>query len=124
MQSSILLIVFLPLATAIVAGLFGGAIGKTPAKVLTTAGLLASCALSWPIFLAFLGGTAEAQVVPVLQWVQSGNLSFDWALRVDTLTAVMLVVITSVSALVHLYSWGYMDEDPNQQRFFAYLSLF
>ena len=124
MQSSILLIVFLPLATAIVAGLFGGAIGKTPAKVLTTAGLLASCALSWPIFLAFLGGTAEAQVVPVLQWVQSGNLSFDWALRVDTLTAVMLVVITSVSALVHLYSWGYMDEDPHQQRFFAYLSLF
>ena len=124
MQSSILLIVFLPLATAIVAGLFGGTIGKTPAKVLTTVGLFASCALSWPIFLDFLCGNAEAQVVPVLQWVQSGDLSFDWALRVDTLTAVMLVVITSVSALVHLYSWGYMDEDPSQQRFFAYLSLF
>ncbi|WP_226660407.1 NADH-quinone oxidoreductase subunit L [Alteriqipengyuania lutimaris] len=124
MQSSILLIVFLPLATAIVAGLFGGTIGKTPAKVLTTVGLFASCALSWPIFLDFVGGNAEAQVVPVLQWVQSGDLSFDWALRVDTLTAVMLVVITSVSALVHLYSWGYMDEDPSQQRFFAYLSLF
>ena len=124
MQSSILLIVFLPLATAIVAGLFGGTIGKTPAKVLTTVGLFASCALSWPIFLDFLGGNAQAQVVPVLQWVQSGDLSFDWALRVDTLTAVMLVVITSVSALVHLYSWGYMDEDPSQQRFFAYLSLF
>tara|TARA_R100001224_G_scaffold80465_2_gene50422 strand:- start:602 stop:2662 length:2061 start_codon:yes stop_codon:yes gene_type:complete len=123
-QSSILLIVFLPLATAIVAGLFGGTIGKTPAKVLTTVGLFASCALSWPIFLDFLGGNAQAQVVPVLQWVQSGDLSFDWALRVDTLTAVMLVVITSVSALVHLYSWGYMDEDPSQQRFFAYLSLF
>ncbi|MBH1944146.1 NADH-quinone oxidoreductase subunit L [Erythrobacter sp. YJ-T3-07] len=124
MQSSILLIVFLPLATAIVAGLFGGTIGKTPAKVLTTVGLFASCALSWPIFLDFLGGNAQAQVVPVLQWVKSGDLSFDWALRVDTLTAVMLVVITSVSALVHLYSWGYMDEDPSQQRFFAYLSLF
>ncbi|MEL7719216.1 NADH-quinone oxidoreductase subunit L [Citromicrobium bathyomarinum] len=124
MQSSILLIVFLPLATAIVAGLFGGTIGKTPAKVLTTVGLFASCALSWPIFLDFLGGNAQAQVVPVLQWVQSGDLSFDWALRVDTLTAVMLVVISSVSALVHLYSWGYMDEDPSQQRFFAYLSLF
>jgi NADH-quinone oxidoreductase subunit L len=62
--------------------------------------------------------------VPVLQWVQSGSLSFDWALRVDTLTAVMLVVITTVSALVHLYSWGYMSEDPDQPRFFAYLSLF
>ncbi len=54
----------------------------------------------------------------------SGDLTFDWALRVDTLTAVMLVVITTVSALVHLYSWGYMDEDPDQPRFFAYLSLF
>ncbi|MBY8335829.1 NADH-quinone oxidoreductase subunit L [Alteriqipengyuania sp. NZ-12B] len=124
MQSSILLIVFLPLAAAIVAGLFSGSIGKVPAKLITTGALFASCALSWPIFLAFLGGNAEAQVVPVLQWVQSGDLSFDWALRVDTLTAVMLVVITSVSALVHLYSWGYMDEDPSQQRFFAYLSLF
>ena len=124
MQSSILLIVFLPLAAAFVAGLFGGAIGKVPAKVITTGALFASCALSWPIFLGFLGGAADAQVVTVLQWVASGDLAFDWALRVDTLTAVMLVVITSVSALVHLYSWGYMDEDPNQQRFFAYLSLF
>jgi NADH-quinone oxidoreductase subunit L len=59
-----------------------------------------------------------------MQWVQSGSLSFDWALRVDALTAVMLVVITTVSALVHLYSWGYMEEDPDQPRFFAYLSLF
>jgi NADH:ubiquinone oxidoreductase subunit 5 (subunit L)/multisubunit Na+/H+ antiporter MnhA subunit len=58
-------------------------------------------------------------------WVQLGDArQFDWALRVDTLTAVMLVVITTVSALVHLYSWGYMEEDPDQPRFFAYLSLF
>ena len=63
-------------------------------------------------------------MTPVLKWVESGALSFDWALRVDALTAVMLVVITSVSALVHLYSWGYMEEDPDQPRFFAYLSLF
>jgi NADH-quinone oxidoreductase subunit L len=62
--------------------------------------------------------------VQVLHWVQSGSLTFDWALRVDTLTAVMLVVVTTVSALVHLYSWGYMEEDPDQPRFFAYLSLF
>src|SRR5690606_1902314 len=65
-----------------------------------------------------------ATVVPVLRWVESGALSFDWALRVDALTAVMLVVINTVSALVHLYSWGYMEEDPDQPRFFAYLSLF
>ena len=118
------IIVFAPLLAAIVAGLAGRAIGNVPAKLLTTGALFVSCALSWPIFLSFLGGTAEAHVAPVLQWVHSGSLTFDWALRVDTLTAVMLVVITTVSALVHLYSWGYMDEDPDQPRFFAYLSLF
>ena len=67
---------------------------------------------------------AEAQVVPVLDWIRSGDLVVDWALRVDALTAVMLVVVTTVSALVHLYSWGYMAEDDSQPRFFAYLSLF
>ena len=120
----ILFIVFLPLLAALIAGLGNRMIGNVPAKLVTTAALFASCGLSWPIFLAFMGGTAEAHVVPVLHWVQSGSLTFDWALRVDTLTAVMLVVITTVSALVHLYSWGYMDEDPDQPRFFAYLSLF
>jgi NADH-quinone oxidoreductase subunit L len=120
----ILFIVFLPLLAAIVAGLGNRAIGNVAAKSVTTGALFVSCALSWPVFLGFLNGTAEAEVVQVLKWVQSGSLSFDWELRVDTLTAVMLVVITSVSALVHLYSWGYMDEDPDQPRFFAYLSLF
>ena len=121
---SILLIVFLPLLAAIVAGLGNRALGNLPSKLITTGALFASCALSWPIFYGFLTGTETAAVVPVLQWVQSGDLTFDWALRVDTLTAIMLVVITSVSALVHLYSWGYMEEDPDQPRFFAYLSLF
>ena len=60
----------------------------------------------------------------MLHWIQSGTLTVDWALRVDALTAVMLVVVTTVSSLVHLYSWGYMEEDPGQPRFFAYLSLF
>ncbi|MEZ5696004.1 MAG: NADH-quinone oxidoreductase subunit L [Sphingomonadaceae bacterium] len=120
----ILLIVFLPLLAAIVAGLGNRMLGNTLAKSITTGALFISCGLSWPIFINFLTGSAEASVVPVLTWVQSGTLSFDWALRVDTLTAVMLVVVTSVSALVHLYSWGYMDEDPDQPRFFAYLSLF
>ena len=123
-MSSILFIVFLPLAAAIIAGLGNKKLGFVPSKVVTTGALFISCALSWPIFLSFLNGSAEATVVPVLQWVKSGNLDFAWALRVDTLTAVMLVVITSVSALVHLYSWGYMSEEPDQPRFFAYLSLF
>lgn len=124
MQTSILLIVFLPLLAAIVGGLGNRALGNTVVKSLTTGALFISCALSWPIFIGFLGGDVEATVVPVLKWVESGTLTFDWALRVDTLTAVMLVVITTVSALVHLYSWGYMEEDPDQPRFFAYLSLF
>ena len=123
-MTSILIIVFLPLLAAIVGGLGNRALGNFPVKLITTGALFVSCALSWPIFLGFVAGDAAATVVPVLQWVQSGSLDFDWALRVDTLTAVMLVVITSVSALVHLYSWGYMDEDPDQPRFFAYLSLF
>ena len=120
----ILIIVFAPLLAAIVGGLGNRMLGNTIVKSITTGALFVSAALSWPIFLAFVAGTAEPSVVPVLQWVRSGDLAFDWALRVDTLTAVMLVVITTVSALVHLYSWGYMEEDPDQPRFFAYLSLF
>ncbi|NNF94164.1 MAG: NADH-quinone oxidoreductase subunit L [Altererythrobacter sp.] len=120
----ILLIVFLPLLAAIIAGLGNRMLGNTIAKSLTTGALFISCILSWPIFVGFLSGSMEASVIPVLKWVESGTLSFDWVLRVDALTAVMLVVITTVSALVHLYSWGYMEEDPDQPRFFAYLSLF
>ena len=123
-MQSIILIVFLPLLAAIIAGLGGRIIGKVPAKLLTTGALFASCALSWPIFLSYLADDATATVVPVLDWIHSGDMAVDWALRVDTLTAVMLVVVTTVSSLVHLYSWGYMEEDPSQPRFFAYLSLF
>ncbi|ATY31317.1 NADH-quinone oxidoreductase subunit L [Sphingomonas psychrotolerans] len=122
-MSPILLIVFLPLIAAVVAGLSNKAFGSVLPKALTTGALFVSCALSWPIFLQYLHG-AEATVVPVLTWMNSGDFHSDWSLRVDALTAVMLVVITSVSALVHLYSWGYMSEDPDQPRFFAYLSLF
>ena len=123
-MNAILFIVFLPLAAAIIAGLGNRMLGNTIAKLLTTGALFTACALSWPIFLSFVAGTAQPSVTPVLHWVQSGNLRFDWALSVDALTSVMLVVVTTVSALVHLYSWGYMEEDPDQPRFFAYLSLF
>jgi NADH-quinone oxidoreductase subunit L len=118
------LIVFLPLLAAIVAGLGNRAIGNTAAKAITTGALFVSCALSWPVFIGFLTHTGHAEVVPVLQWIRSDDFNVLWSLRVDTLTAVMLVVITTVSALVHLYSWGYMAEDDSQPRFFAYLSLF
>ena len=120
----ILALVFAPLLASIVAGLGQRAIGATAAKLVTTGALFLSAALSWPIFLGFIAGDLTASVTPVLTWMQSDAFRVDWALRVDSLTAVMLVVITTVSALVHLYSWGYMAEDPDQPRFFAYLSLF
>jgi NADH-quinone oxidoreductase subunit L len=120
----LIFIVFLPLLAAIVAGLFGRWIGSTVAKVVTTGALFIGALLSWPIFFHYIGGTAAPAVIPVMTWIHSGTLTVDWALRVDALTAVMLVVVTTVSSLVHLYSWGYMEEDPSQARFFAYLSLF
>ena len=117
-------IVFLPLLAAIVAGLGNRLLGNVIAKSITTGALFASCAMSWPIFIGFLTGSQTTHVEQVLTFIQSGNLAVNWALRVDALTAVMLVVVTSVSSLVHLYSWGYMAEDDSQPRFFAYLSLF
>ncbi|QXQ04844.1 NADH-quinone oxidoreductase subunit L [Sphingosinicellaceae bacterium] len=118
------LLVFLPLAAALIAGLGNRMLGNTVAKLVTTAALFVSAALAWVVFLDIGLAHGAAYTVPVLEWITSGDLHVDWAFRVDTLTAVMLVVITTVSALVHLYSWGYMDEDPDQPRFFAYLSLF
>src|SRR5918998_1136627 len=118
------LIVFLPLLAAIVAGLGNRMLGNFAAKLVTTGALFVACALSWPIFLGFVGGHGESQLYPVLSWIHSEPMRVDWSLRVDALTSVMLVVVTTVSALVHLYSWGYMAEDDSQPRFFAYLSLF
>src|SRR5215217_116218 len=104
------LIVFLPLLAALIAGLGGPWIGKTAAKVVTTGALFIGALLSWPIFFQFISGDAQPAVVPVVEWIRSGTLTVDWALRLDSLTAVMLVVVTTVSSLVHLYSWGYMEE--------------
>ena len=118
------LIVFLPLLAAIIAGLGNRALGKLPAKIITTGALFVSAALSWPIFLGFMNHSIAPYTQTVLPWIHSGDMVVDWSLQVDALTAVMLVVVTTVSSLVHLYSWGYMDEDPDQPRFFAYLSLF
>ncbi|HYW15083.1 MAG TPA: NADH-quinone oxidoreductase subunit L [Allosphingosinicella sp.] len=123
-MNSVVLIVFLPLLAAIVAGLGNRLLGNMVAKLVTTGALFTACALSWPIFLGFVGGHGESQLYPVLDWIHSEPMRVDWSLRVDALTSVMLVVVTTVSALVHLYSWGYMAQDDSQPRFFAYLSLF
>jgi len=99
------------------------AIGSRSAELITTTLLFISCILSWIAFVQ-VGVLDHDAHVPLGAYIFSGDLKVDWALRVDTLTAVMLVVVTTVSALVHLYSIGYMAEDPHRPRFFAYLSLF
>ncbi|WP_170956027.1 NADH-quinone oxidoreductase subunit L [Cohaesibacter gelatinilyticus] len=117
-------IVFLPLIGFLIAGLFGRSIGHKASEYITSSFLVIAALLSWIAFFSVALGSGETEKVPLLSWIASGTLVFDWAIRVDTLTAVMLVVVNSVSALVHIYSIGYMHHDPNRSRFFAYLSLF
>ncbi len=117
-------IVFLPLLGFLIAGLFGQLMGPRPSELITTSFLFVAMVLAWIVFAGFLSGQATVNVPVLGGWITSGALKVDWALRIDTLTAVMLVVVTTVSALVHLYSIGYMAEDKSRPRFFAYLSLF
>lgn len=99
------------------------AAGSRTAEIITTTLLIVSAILSW-IALVQVGFNGPDVRVPIMDWVVSGNLRIEWSLRIDTLTAVMLVVVNTVSALVHLYSIGYMHEEPYRPRFFGYLSLF
>jgi NADH-quinone oxidoreductase subunit L len=99
------------------------AAGSRAAELITTGLLFVAAALSW-ITLVDVGFMHHDARIALFPWINSGDLQVSWALRVDTLTAVMLVVVTTVSSLVHLYSIGYMDEDPYRPRFFGYLSLF
>src|SRR5580658_10211750 len=116
-------IVFLPLLGSAIAGLFGPLIGPRPSELVTTVLLFASMVLSW-IGFAQVGFSHQDAHVVISPFIVSGDLKVDWALRIDSLTAVMLVVVTTVSAFVHLYSIGYMAEDPYRPRFFGYLSMF
>ncbi|MBZ9856797.1 NADH-quinone oxidoreductase subunit L [Mesorhizobium sp. CA13] len=117
-------IVFLPLLGFLIVGLFGTSLGAKASEYITSGFLVIAAALSWVAFFTVGFGHGEVFTVPVLRWIQSGGLEASWALRIDTLTVVMLVVVNTVSALVHIYSIGYMHHDPNRPRFFAYLSLF
>jgi NADH-quinone oxidoreductase subunit L len=122
-------IVFLPLLGSFIAGLFGRFIGARGSELVTTVFLFVAAALSCYVFydvaiLGHLGPNHAPLKVHIAQWIVSGDFEADWVLRVDALTAVMLVVVTGVSSLVHLYSIGYMHEDPHRPRFFSYLSLF
>lgn len=117
-------IVFLPLLGFLIAGLGGKTIGARAAELVTCTFMVIVAALSWVAFLTIAMGNGDPVNVPVLHWLTVGGLTFDWALHIDTLTAVMLVVVNTVSALVHIYSIGYMHHDPCRPRFFAYLSFF
>ncbi|SHG80183.1 NADH dehydrogenase subunit L [Cognatiyoonia sediminum] len=122
------IILFAPLVGALLCGFGWKFIGETTAQWVATSLLFLAAILSWIVFLTF-DGTTES--ITILRWIESGTLSTDWAIRMDRLTAIMLIVITTVSALVHLYSFGYMAHDDHfakgvsyRPRFFAYLSFF
>ncbi|NND18509.1 MAG: NADH-quinone oxidoreductase subunit L, partial [Silicimonas sp.] len=128
------IILFAPLLGALICGFGWRFIGEVAAQWVATGLLFLICLLSWIVFLSFDPFAHEGgyYTVQVMRWIESGSLATDWAIRMDRLTAIMLVVITTVSALVHLYSFGYMAHDANfdeekesyRPRFFAYLSFF
>ena len=117
------LIVFLPLLAATIVGLNASSISHRNAQLITSGALVISALLSCAVFYnVVIDG--EVLNAYVLRWIDTGDFSVDWRLRVDSLTAVMLIVVTGVSALVHIYSVGYMSHDPHVPRFMSYLSLF
>jgi NADH-quinone oxidoreductase subunit L len=118
-----LAIVFLPLIGAIFAGFLGRLVEARASEVITTSLVLITMPLAW-FALYQVGIEGHEERIELLRFIDSGALQTSWALRIDTLTAVMLVVVTTVSGLVHLYSIGYMEGDDGRPRFFAYLSLF
>jgi NADH-quinone oxidoreductase subunit L len=117
-------ILFGPLLGATLAGLFGRKLGDTVSMSITTGLLLLSAVLSWVVFSQWTWGGLEPFTLTYAPFIQVGNFISNWSFRLDGLSAVMLVVVTTVSSLVHVYSWGYMAEDGSKPRFFAYLSLF
>src|SRR5579862_574580 len=117
------LVVFLPLLAAAIAGFFGRTIGDRFSQVVTCGALLAAMALGILVFRGILAQSGP-QVVPIANWITAGGVDVDWSLRLDTLSGVMILVVTTVSAMVHIYSIGYMAHDPGIPRFMSYLSLF
>src|SRR5580704_10408320 len=122
-QTIVTVVVLAPLLGAIVAGLFGRRIGDVASMTVTTGLLFVSCALGWLTFIntVYGGWRFTHEIAP---FIDVGAFKSAWSVRIDSISAVMLVVVTTVSALVHLYSWGYMAEEDSKPRFFAYLSLF
>ncbi|MBW3560391.1 MAG: NADH-quinone oxidoreductase subunit L [Proteobacteria bacterium] len=124
MESLVTILVFAPLLGAVLAGVLGKRGDSKPAMAVATVLLFLSAGLSWGVFYQTAWHELEPFVVRIAPFISVGDFQSAWSIRVDTLSAVMLVVVTTVSALVHLYSWGYMAEDGGRSRFFSYLSLF
>ncbi len=124
METLVTILVFSPLIAAAIAGLVGRRIGDIASQAVTTGALFLSCGLAWTVFSQWTWGGLEPFTVTLAPFINVNNFESAWSIRIDALSAVMLIVVTTVSALVHLYSWGYMAEDDCKPRFFAYLSLF
>ena len=116
-------IIFLPLLGFLFCFLLGKQFNYKVYQISTTSILFLCTLFSWIIFIQFINNK-ETETIFILNWITSGNFIVDWSIRLDTLTAVMFIVVTTVSACVHLYSIGYMEEDPSKIRFMGYLSLF
>ena len=117
------LIVFLPLLGSIIAGFWGRRLGDKLSLYLTSTLLLISMTLSWITFWQLSSNHVD-KVYPLMEWMNVGDFNVVWSLRHDMLSAVMMIVITTVSAMVHIYSIGYMSHDNSKPRFMSYLSLF
>ncbi len=116
-------IIFLPLLGFLFCFLLGKQFNYKVYQISTTSILFLCTLFSWIIFIQFINNK-ETEIIFILNWITSGNFFVDWSIRLDSLTAVMFIVVTTVSACVHLYSIGYMEEDPSKIRFMGYLSLF
>ena len=117
------LIIFLPLLGSIISGLFGKYIGSRNSEIVTSLFVSISAFLSFIIFYKVLNQDYTNNL-NIFTWINSGTLNVSWSIDIDALSSVMLVVVTLVSSLVHIYSIGYMSDDPHKQRFMSYLSLF
>ena len=116
-------IIFLPLIASIISGFFGRFIGDRNSEIITSLLVSISAILSIYVFYEVIVNNYQENIV-IAKWINSGSLDVNWSMNIDPLSSVMLVVVTLVSSLVHVYSIGYMSHDPHKPRFMAYLSLF
>ena len=118
-----ILIIVLPLIASIISGFFGKIIGDRNSEIVTSFLVSISAVLSAIVLYEVVQNQYQDNII-IATWIHSGTLNVNWSMKIDSLSAVMLVVVTSVSSLVHVYSIGYMSHDPHKPRFMAYLSLF